>query len=174
VDPLPTLKTLGSSCPWHQLGGGKRGGPTGGTVCRFASSRSFADNVGYLDAGRASFSPKAEAKGPKGADVFLVRQHKRSIGWRASSTSPGRSSRSRKNFPRCWSNSPRTAQRRTARADDRKSHLRVDPDHRDDQGGYRSEVDPLVERLGVDGGGCFVHELVGLERRLYLLAFDRA
>ena len=32
-----------------------------------------------------------------------------------SSTSPDGSSRSRENFPRCWSNSPRTAQRRTAR-----------------------------------------------------------
>ena len=51
---------------------------------------------------------------PRDREIVRLKKGGRPAG-QASSTSPDRSSRSRENFPRCWSNSPRTAQRRTAR-----------------------------------------------------------
>ena len=46
--------------------------------------------------------------------------------------------------------------------------LMEDPVH----GGDRSQVDPLVQELGVDGGRGLVDELLGLEEGLDLLALD--
>jgi len=52
------------------------------------------------------------------------------------------------------------------------THLVVlveDPVH----GGDRSQVDTLVEQLGVDGGRSLVDELVRVEQALDLFTFDR-
>ena len=84
---------------------------------------------------------RPDAKRPIRVIVRSSGSNGRSIAWATSSTSPDRSSRSRKNFPRCWSNSPRTAQRRTASPDDRRGHRPAHPDCGEDR------------RVGDRGGG---------------------